>query len=128
MTTADPLVSAERSTAPVVFRDGSWPTPRRARARLAVRAFAVATVALTLAYLTWRVAGGTVSAAWWWAAVPLLVVELHNAFGLVLYTIALWDTDVRPAPVDAPLPNLRVAVLIPTYNEPTDVLLPTIRS
>lgn len=124
MSTTPP--SSSSAAGPVAFRDGSWPTPRRARARVAVRLFAVATVALTVAYLTWRVAAGTVNGAWWWVAVPLFVVELHNAFGLILYTIALWDTDVRPARIDAPAPDLRVAVLIPTYNEPADVLLPTI--
>jgi cellulose synthase (UDP-forming) len=116
-----------------IFRDGSIPVARTPSARTAVRLTALGTIALTGAYLAWRVAAGTVSATWWWVAIPLLVVELHNAFGLVLYTIALWDVDVAtPAPPpeadEAPAVARppRVAVLIPTYNEPADVLLPTI--
>lgn len=84
---------------------------------------------MTAAYLTWRIGAETVNLAAWWVAVPLLVAEIHNAFGLLLYTVALWEVDGGPTPPRAaPVarPGLRVAVLIPTYNEPVEVLLPTV--
>jgi cellulose synthase (UDP-forming) len=137
MTTTSPSLGVPAGSAAShlsPFRDGSIPAPRSARARTLVRAVALAAIALTGAYLAWRVVGGTVALEWWWVAIPLLVVEAHNAFGLVLYTVALWDVDVQPpAPELVPEaadrlgpPPRRIAVLIPTYNEPPDVLLPTI--
>jgi cellulose synthase (UDP-forming) len=107
-----------------VFRDGSMPAHESRARKLLIRGFALLAIAVTAAYLAWRV-NGTVNLQWWWVAIPLLVVEIHNAFGLVLYTVALWSLDSDPPPV-ASGPSPRVAVLIPTYNEPVEVLLPTI--
>ncbi len=107
-----------------VFRDGSIP-PRESPARkLLIRGWALLAIAVTAAYLTWRVSG-TVDLRWWWISVPLLIVEIHNAFGLVLYTIALWSLDADP-PLRSSRVVHKVAVLIPTFNEPVEVLLPTI--
>ena len=96
----------------------------RARRRV-VRAVAVTALLVSAAYLWWRVTA-TVEPATWWIAVPLLVLEIHAVSGLALFTFSLWDLDAAPtaAPCDhVPGP---VAVLIPTYNEPAEVLLPTI--
>jgi cellulose synthase (UDP-forming) len=115
--------------APPAFRDGQRPAAESPRRVAVVRLVAVAALAVTAAYLTWRVAAGTVNLAAWWIAVPLLVVEIHNAFGLLLFTVALWEVDGGPTPPRAgPIgrPDLRIAVLIPTYNEPVEVLLPTV--
>jgi cellulose synthase (UDP-forming) len=106
------------------FRDGRLPPPESPARRLLIHGVAITAIAVTAAYLLWRVQG-TISLAWWWVAIPLFIVEVHNAFGLVLYTIALWSVDSAPPPSEAP-PKLRIAVLIPTYNEPNEVLLPTI--
>lgn len=62
----------------------------------------------------------------WFVAIPLLVAEFHSLLGLVLYTIQLWDIDVAPATPGKVSPTVRVAVLLPTYNEPEAVLLPAI--
>ena len=114
-----------RPLAETIFRDGSLPPPESPARRLLIHGTAVVAIAVTAAYLLWRL-NGTIALAWWWVAIPLFVVEVHNAFGLVLYTIALWSVDDEPAvPSSRPL-KARVAVLIPTYNEPPDVLLPTI--
>ena len=78
------------------FRDGGRPVRESPRRRLLIRGVAVAALAVTGAYLAWRIAAGTVNLAVWWVAVPLLVVEIHNAFGLALYTVALWDVDGGP--------------------------------
>ncbi|HEX5466630.1 MAG TPA: glycosyltransferase [Candidatus Limnocylindrales bacterium] len=112
-----------------VFADGRLPAPESPGQRLLIHAAALIALAITTAYLVWRVAAGTIDLAWWWVAVPLFLVELHNAFGLGLFTVALWSMDGSSRP---PLfrrhsgPAPRIAVLIPTYNEPQEVLLPTI--
>jgi cellulose synthase (UDP-forming) len=115
--------------APPVFRDGRRPAVESRRHAAFVRLVAVAALAVTAAYLTWRVTAGTVNLGAWWIAVPLLVTEIHNAFGLLLFTVALWEVDGGPTPPRAaPVapPGLRIAVLVPTYNEPVEVLLPTV--
>jgi cellulose synthase (UDP-forming) len=108
-----------------VFRDGSLPPPESPRRRAVVHGVALAAIGVTAAYLLWRLTG-TIALEWWWVAIPLFVVEVHNAFGLVLYTVALWSVDAERLPEEGRLPRSRIAVLIPTYNEPPDVLLPTI--
>jgi cellulose synthase (UDP-forming) len=108
-----------------IFRDGSLPPPESSAQRRLIHATALLAIAITAAYLLWRL-NGTISMAWWWVAIPLFVVEVHNAFGLVLYTIALWSVDDDPVPRSTRPVKARVAVLIPTFNEPPDVLLPTI--
>ncbi len=91
-----------------------------------IRVAALLALAITTAYLAWRLTS-TIDLAIWWLAIPLLVVEMHNAFGLALYTFALWEVgEARmPAPNRSGRPH-KVAVLIPTYNEPLEVLLPTV--
>ena len=106
------------------FRDGRLPPPESAGRRLFIHGVAVTAIVVTAAYLLWRMQG-TIALAWWWVAIPLFLVEVHNAFGLVLYTIALWSVDSAPPPGGSP-PKMRIALLIPTYNEPREVLLPTI--
>lgn len=130
MTQPAPAISPAPAPAlPPAFRDGRRPAAESARRVMAVRTVAVAALVVTALYLTWRVAAGTVNLEAWWVAVPLFVTEVHNAFGLLLYTIALWEVDGGPThPRAAPVasPGLRIAVLIPTYNEPVEVLLPTV--
>ncbi|MGC8510520.1 MAG: glycosyltransferase [Acidimicrobiales bacterium] len=94
------------------------------RARLrAVHLSALLALAVSVAYLVWRV-GWTLGT--WWIAVPLWLLEAHAVLGLGLYTFSLWNLDsVTPT---APVATIdqRVAVLITTYDEPREVLLPTI--
>src|SRR5579872_739949 len=95
------------------------------RSLFVTRGTAVAALVATAGYLAWR---ATATMAWsqWWIAVPLLALEVHGALSLALFVHDTWDiTSVPPAdPVTAP--SSRVAVLIPTYNEPVEVLLPTV--
>ena len=104
--------------------EGPW-IAESPRHTLLVRAVAVAALLVTLVYLAWRL-DGTIAMDVWWLAVPLFIVEVHNAFGLALYTFALWKVDERPPWRHVTHTELRVAVLIPTYNEPAEVLMPTI--
>ncbi len=100
------------------------PAHESAARKLLIRGTAVVAIAVTFGYLAWRLTG-TINLAWWWVAIPLFAVEVHNALGLVLYTVALWSLDAE-APTDPPTRSWRIAVLIPTFNEPVEVLLPTI--
>jgi cellulose synthase (UDP-forming) len=96
------------------------------RADLArIHVFAVTAVAVGISYLVWRWLF-TIDLDYWYIALPLILAETHNILGLGLFTLALWDVDASPPwrPVDST--KLRVAVLIPTLNEPDEVLLPTI--
>ncbi|HET7702612.1 MAG TPA: cellulose synthase catalytic subunit [Candidatus Limnocylindrales bacterium] len=95
------------------------------RRRTAIRAIAVAALAVTVAYLMWRTVA-TVELAVWWVSVPLLVLEFHAALGLALFTFSLWDVDRRPDARDVLATTDRIAVLIPTYNESLEILTPTI--
>ena len=94
------------------------------RTRL-IHVVSVAAVLFTIAYLVWR-AVFTIDFQYWWVAIPLLALEAHNALGLAMFTVALWDVDAgrRCEPRDTT--DLSVAVLIATYDEPAEVLLPTI--
>lgn len=100
------------------------PAHESAARKLLIRGTAVVAIAVTLGYLAWRLTG-TINLAWWWVAIPLFAVEIHNALGLVLYTVALWSLDAD-APAEPARRSWRIAVLIPTFNEPVEVLLPTI--
>ncbi len=109
-----------------VFRDGSLPPPESRTRLWLIHGMALLALTVSFLYLLWRL-DGTIAFAWWWVAIPLFVVEVHNAFGLVLYTIALWNLDSNAPPaMTGPVAKLRVAVLIPTFNEPPEVLLPTV--
>ena len=103
--------------------DGGLPARESARRRLVVRISAVLALTVGVAYLTWRV-GFTLGALW--LAVPLWLLEVHAVVGLGLFTFSLWDLDASVVPVPVMSTHWRVAVLIPTYNEPSEVLLPTI--
>ena len=106
------------------FPDGAPPDRPRIR-DLGARAVAVLALIVTAAYLVWR-AVATVDLAVWWLSIPLYVLELHAAVGLGLYTFSLWDVHAGPRARPVRESPLRVAVLIPTWNEPPEVLAPTI--
>ncbi|HET8785547.1 MAG TPA: hypothetical protein VFM38_07930, partial [Candidatus Limnocylindrales bacterium] len=104
----------EVGLAATVFRDGSLPPPESPLRRTLIRATALSAIAVTAAYLTWR-ATSTIALDWWWVAIPLFVAEVHNAIGLVLFTIALWNVDAAvPPEASTTRRRQRVAVLIPT--------------
>lgn len=92
---------------------------------LLIRAVAVLALIVGLVYLIWR-AVFTVDLVVWWISIPLLVCEVHALVGLVLYTFSLWDVNSRPPTWRVEATSAKVAVLIPTYNEDPEVLLPTI--
>jgi len=107
------------------LKGGGFPEPESsARTRL-IRSVAVAALVLSAVYLVWRVIF-TVDLGVWFVAVPLLILEAHHALGLGISTFSLWDVSAPPVPPPVIATDLRVAVLIPTYDESIEVLLPVI--
>ncbi|WP_162943641.1 glycosyltransferase family 2 protein [Arthrobacter celericrescens] len=85
----------------------------------------VSAIAALVLYLAWRIAftlpagGSDLVAAW-----VLVSFEALPLAGIVLKTITIWNID--SATPEPPKQKLRTAVLIPTYNEPVEVLSPTV--
>lgn len=107
------------------FGDPRLPKPLPPAQTFRIHAVAVAALAVSLAYLTWRVFF-TMNLAAWWVSIPFLLLEVHGFVSLALFAFSLWDIDSRPRVGSVRKPRGRIAVLIPTYNEPREVLLPTI--
>jgi cellulose synthase (UDP-forming) len=89
-----------------------------------IHVVAVSTLLVTLAYLTWRV--GFTLGSDLWISIPMWLLELHAFLGLVLFTFSLWDVDAIPPHEPIAVTPLRIAVLITTYDEHREVLLPTV--
>jgi cellulose synthase (UDP-forming) len=110
---------------PEILTDPDRPEPESPGTRRSVQALAVLALTVGVAYLAWRTLF-TLNLSVWWLSVPLLLLEAHAVAGLALFAFSLWDVDaVPPAPRCEVAPG-RVAVLIPTYSESADILLPTI--
>jgi cellulose synthase (UDP-forming) len=89
---------------------------------------ALASVTALVLYISWRIAytlpasGGDRTVAW-----VLVIFEALPLFGLLARTVTLWGLDTETPQPTRHVPNgARVAVLIPTYNEPAEVIAPTI--
>ncbi len=104
------------------------PRAESARSRRMAHLGGVASAAALLLYLVWRVtftlpSGGLDLVA----ALVLVTFEGVPLIGLVFRVITLWDIDtVGPEPVYEAGPGHRSVVFIPTYNEPAEVIVPTI--
>ncbi len=100
------------------------PAPESRLRRSTTRLVAVLALLATAGYLVWRTLA-TLNPAAWYLSVPLLLLEVHAGIGLALFTFSLWDVDHRSSTgrVDE---RLSIAVLIPTYNEGAEILLPTV--
>ena len=106
------------------FDRAQLPSAEPAHQRRLIHLMALVALAASLGYLSWRLAftlGPDL-----WLAIPLWLLELHAVFSLGLFTFSLWELDSIPPPAPVSRTDLRVAVLIPTFNEDREVLLPTI--
>lgn len=98
------------------------------RSKLMAHIGGLAAIAALVLYLAWRVlytmpADSTNRIAAW----VLIGFEALPLTGLVLKLVTVWNIDsVPPQPVLEAPNGMRVAVLIPTYNEPIEVLSPTV--
>lgn len=104
------------------------PGPESPRSRRWAHLGAVAAIAALVLYLCWRILftlpsdEGDLTVAW-----ILVTFEALPLTGLVLKAWAVWNIDSHPpAPVTEAPHGMRAAVLIPTYNEPVEVLTPTV--
>ncbi len=105
-------------------RRGHLPAPDSPKRLLLIRIVAVLALSATAVYLAWR-ATATLNVDAWYLSLPMLALEVHAAVGLGLFTFSLWSVDVRPHRRElGRVPSL--AVLIPTYNEGPEILVPTI--
>lgn len=101
------------------------PVPDSSVRRRVTRAAALTTILISTVYLVWR-AMATIDPIAWPIAVLLLALEIHQSIGIVLFTHSLWNIDSRPPVARSATTDLRVALLIPTYNEAADTLFPVI--
>jgi cellulose synthase (UDP-forming) len=104
------------------------PSAEPPRSRHLAHVGGVAAITALVAYLTWRVAftlpvgGWNRSVAW-----MLVTFEALPLSGLVLKAVTLWDIDSHgPDPVESLRVDQRVVVMIPTFNEPLEVIAPTV--
>ncbi|HEY3523413.1 MAG TPA: glycosyltransferase, partial [Candidatus Limnocylindrales bacterium] len=101
------------------------PAPESRLRSWTIRGLALSALAVTIVYLVWR-ATATLDPTAPVLSILLLVLEIHAALGLALFTFGLWDIDTRPNVASVATAPGRVAVLIPTYNEAPEILLPTV--
>ena len=83
----------------------------------------------TVAYLIWRIGWTIPSGAALFIAIPFLLLELHGLVALVLFVATTWNVNPSPIRVRTSVRGARqptVTVLIATYNERLEVLLPTV--
>ena len=104
------------------------PQPEPARQRHLAHVGGLVSVLALVAYLAWRIgwtlpeAGTSRTVAW-----LLISFEALPLGGLVVKCVVLWRIDgVLPPGPDAVPTGLRTVVLIPTYDEPVEVLSPTV--
>ncbi len=104
------------------------PAAEPSRSRRAAHVGGIAAIAALIGYLSWRIACTLPAGGWNLTAASMLVgFEALPLAGLVLKLVTLWNIDcAAPGPVAAAPGGMRVAVLIPTYNEPAEVLAPTV--
>ncbi len=98
------------------------------RSLLLARVGGVVATAALVGYLVWRIVATLPPAGpWRWAAWLLVAFEALPLLGSATKMVTWWTLDGPTAPpVSEPPLGMRVAVLIPTYNEPVQVVAPTI--
>ena len=82
-----------------------------------------AALAASLVYIVWRW-GFTLDGPSMWLGAPLAAAETYGLLMLALLAFSCWRMARREVP--PPLPGRDVAVLVATFNEPEDVLRPTV--
>lgn len=104
------------------------PVSEAPRSRRWAHVGGVAAIFALVLYLIWRVLFTMPSGDWNLTIAWILVIfEALPLTGLILKAAAVWNIDSHaPAPVTEAPNGMRVAVLIPTYNEPIEVLIPTV--
>lgn len=133
-TSSDPSPADAGATAVPYATTSGWadllgaPSAESTRSRRLAHVGGVAALTALVGYLTWRIAftippfGANAVAAG-----ILVTFEAVPLVGMVFRLVTLWNIDsAAPGPVSQAPDGLRVAVLIPTYDEPAEVIAPTI--
>ena len=115
------ISSTTRITAP--RRPPLAPAVRTVPVRWWTHLTVVVALAASLVYIVWRW-GFTLDGPSMWLGAPLAVAETYGLVMLGLLAFSCWRLARRE--VLPPLEGRSVAVLIATYNEPEDVLRPTV--
>lgn len=104
------------------------PSRETARSRRAAHIGGIAALLALVGYLAWRlIFTMPTSGPNAIAAGVLVTFEAIPLIGMSFRLVTLWNIDSAAPPVDAEVPEgLTVAVLIPTYDEPAEVIAPTI--
>jgi hypothetical protein len=102
-----------------------WPAATDGRANRRAQLLALAALAIGVGYLLVRVLA-TLSPLSLALGVPLLILELWSLVSFSLAALALWDLDSTSRPEPVTETGSMVAVLIPTFDEPHHILLPTL--
>ncbi len=105
--------------------DQDVPAPETTGRLRLLRTAGLLALAVGVLYLTWRIFV-TVPGATWWLAWPLVLLEVHSLLTFCLYLHVLWHPGYLRPPPPVIASRLGISVLIPTYNEPPEVLLPTL--
>lgn len=105
--------------------DAAWPEQQDGRSRRTMRLLLLSVLVSGAVYLTWRLLAtiSPVSAA---VGIPLLALEAWSFAALGLRAFRLWDVDAISRPEPVAETDQRVVVLIPTFDEPHQVLMPTL--
>lgn len=107
-----------------VWVGSALPEPEPRGRRLVTRIIAVCMAILTIIYLVWRLFY-TIDPGSYLLGIPLWIAEVWALSTSLMFTFVLWDLD-GPAVEPRYEGPAEVTVLIPTYNEPMEVLLPVI--
>jgi cellulose synthase (UDP-forming) len=104
------------------------PRAESVRSRRLAHLGGISAASALILYVSWRIVFTLPTGGWNLAAACLLVTfEAIPLVGLFIRIVTLWNIDCRgPEPVLQTRPGNRVAVMIPTYNEPAEVIAPTI--
>ncbi len=105
--------------------DASWPEPKTAQANRIVHIVALGAITLVTAYLLWR-AFATLTPLSLALGSALLLLEAWSLVTVAMQAVTMWDVDTIRAPREMTETTATVTVLIPTADEPHQVLMPTL--
>jgi cellulose synthase (UDP-forming) len=105
--------------------DDAWPVAESRSSVRSTHVTAVAGLTLVASYLVWR-AVATLTPLSLALGLALLALEAWSLVALTMQTRVLWDIDAVRPPAEVTTIDATVTVLIPTTDEPLEVLVPTL--